>query len=228
MKKEIYLTTVLLLTLFSFINLWSAEEPETKKLKREIDKMTRLSTVEFYPSDSEPFSIYQERNQLFIDTREKKYLMIYEWDATKRGEWEADNYNVKIYNCEGKIILEKNTLNSVKDFSYLPIRINDNGVIIELKDPTVIEPAQTENRNMPPVVLYTVRLYLNEGKDIIDTDIVTQEAKIFANPFADNFVLSCYKARNKTGNLSPIPGRGLFTAITWNLISIFIAMMGPF
>jgi len=71
MKKEIYLTTVLLLTLFSFINLWSAEEPETKKLKREIDKMTRLSTVEFYPSDSEPFSIYQERNQLFIDTREK-------------------------------------------------------------------------------------------------------------------------------------------------------------
>jgi len=28
--------------------------------------------------------------------------MIYEWDATKRGAWEADNHNVKIYNYEGK------------------------------------------------------------------------------------------------------------------------------
>ncbi|MDD3051247.1 MAG: hypothetical protein PHR06_08885 [Candidatus Cloacimonetes bacterium] len=84
MKKEIYLITLLLLTLFSFINLWSAEEPETKRIKwgevlaeeseikwKRWDRVVTFNKVEFYHSDSEPFSIYQERNQLFIDTREK-------------------------------------------------------------------------------------------------------------------------------------------------------------
>ncbi|MDD3051246.1 MAG: hypothetical protein PHR06_08880 [Candidatus Cloacimonetes bacterium] len=68
-------------------------------------------------------------------------------------------------------------------------------MIIELKDPSVIKPAETENRILPPVVFYTVRLYLNKGKDIIDTDIVTKEARIIANPFADNFILSVTKLK---------------------------------